>query len=147
MNVSFPCFTQISFTTTCNLLGLSYPPYPAEMVGRKKCINIIADSAAAGIRTWWKAQLMTNSSRTSICDLRGHIHSQQHKFSSQQQFNHSKDCYHFSTSFPAQPFDAFLNCSVQDFALRSPLEECQCHHSSTCHLNGVYDKTTLQTGL
>lgn len=36
MNLSLPCFAQISFSTTCNLLGLSYPPHPAEMVGRKK---------------------------------------------------------------------------------------------------------------
>lgn len=63
MNVSLPCFTQTSFTTTCNLLGLSYPPYLAEMVGRKKCIKITAVSAALGIRTCWKAQLMTNTSR------------------------------------------------------------------------------------
>lgn len=109
MNVSLPCFTQISFTTTCNLLGLNYPPYTLQRWWEeKKCIKIMAVSAAVGIKTCWKAQLMTNTNRMSICDLRGHIHPQQHKFSSQLQFNHSsKRWYHFSTSFPAQTFDAF----------------------------------------
>lgn len=48
----------------------------------KQCIKIRAVSAAVGISTCWKAQLMTNTSRMSICDLRGHIHPQEYKFSS-----------------------------------------------------------------